>query len=197
MSFNVNVMKDPKGYIPMDCIKRLLDLAKSRSIRDYTLLFTLYKTGRRVSEVLDLKASDIDTKNNTILWTFLKRKQETRRWLEVDQELLTVLNDYVDILDIVGEDKLFPISRQRVFQLVRWYGEKTDNLYIGNKKIHPHHFRHSFAVNYIKAGNNSIEDLKFIQEYLGHSSIAMTSWYLQFGKDIYTARLKKMPKFED
>jgi len=194
MEYRATVMKDPKGFITIDAVKRMFKLAKERSIRDYTLLNTLYRSGRRVSEVLELKASDINVENTTVLWTILKRRKPTKRWLEVTPELLKILENYTDILDVVGEDKLFPISRQRVFQLVRWYGEKTDSLYIGESKIHPHHFRHSFAIHYIQAGNDKIEDLKFLQEYMGHSNIGVTSWYLQFGKDIYKERLAKMPE---
>lgn len=182
------------GYMTLEQLHTVLTLAKSRSLRDYTLFFTLYKSGRRISEVLALKPRDIDIKNCRIIWNILKRREKTRRWFDVDSELITVLNHFISISSDDENERVFTISRQRVFQIVRYYFEKAGIDYIGEKRPHPHHFRHSFSIHFIQSGHTTVEDLRFLQEYLGHSNINTTTTYLQFGSGIMKEKLKEMPK---
>jgi len=88
----------------------------------------------------------------------------------------------------VGNDLLFPISRQRVNQIFWKLGKRARIGEIGDpavsqhRKLHPHHLRHSFAIHCIKHGM-SIERL---QKILGHQSPTTTSVYLQYSlKDLH------------
>jgi len=194
MVFDSTIMKDPQGFIKIEDIRTILHHAKSRNLRDYVLLYTLYKSGRRISEVLRLEPQDIEVENGRILWNILKRRKEMKRWFNVTADLLKIIQDYIDLKDIDYGQRIFPITRQRAFQIVRYYGKKADCLYVGDRRIHPHHFRHSFAIHFIESGHETIEDLKFLQEYLGHASLNTTSWYLQFGKEMYKKKLSEMPE---
>lgn len=194
-TFGKTIMKDPKGFLTIDQIRRLLDMALKTNVRDYMLLLTMFKTGRRVSEALLLKRGDIDFENKRIVFTVLKRRIPIKRWFEVDREVIVALKKYCEVYRIIeADDILFPITRQRVFQLFRKYCKAVNIEWIGEKKPHPHHLRHSFAVQFIQAGNTQIEDLKVLQEYLGHASIDSTSCYLQFDKDLYRKKLERIPK---
>ena len=90
-----------------------------------------------------------------------------------------MLREWVEISHLKDEDRVFSISRQRVFQIVRELGKETGLLKIGAKKIHNHHFRHSHCISYIKV-NNNMEGLRKLQQKLGHANINTTAHYLQF-----------------
>ncbi|MBM4447387.1 MAG: hypothetical protein FJ023_08605 [Chloroflexi bacterium] len=88
----------------------------------------------------------------------------------------------------VEDDLLFPITRQRVNQILSKLARKVGIREVGDPavsrrcKLHPHHLRHSFAIHCIKRGM-SIDRL---QKILGHQSPATTSIYLQYSlKDLH------------
>lgn len=194
-AFGKTIMKDPKGFIKVDQLERLLKVALNDNIRDYIILLVLYKSGRRVSELLKLKRGDIDFENKRVLWFILKRREPIRRWFEVDDEVIVALKKYCEFYKIDDEEEqLFTITRQRVFQIMRKYCKEIGLDWIGEKKPHPHHLRHSFAVHFIQAGNTRIEDLRVLQQYLGHASIDSTACYLQFGTDVFREKLKRIPR---
>ncbi|PNX48205.1 MAG: hypothetical protein BV457_04230 [Thermoplasmata archaeon M9B1D] len=66
---------------------------------------------------------------------------------------------------------MFPITRIRVFQIIRELAKKAQI----EKSIHPHTLRHSYAVNYLMKGGN----LRNLQLNLGHSDLNITAQYLQ------------------
>jgi site-specific recombinase XerD len=141
--FGKTIMKDPKGFLTIDQIRKLLEVALKSNIRDYMLLLTMFKTGRRVSEVLLLKRGDIDFENKRVVFSVLKRRIAIRRWFEVDKEVTVALKKYCEVYRIIeADDILFPITRQRVFQLFRKYCKAINIEWIGEKKPHPHHLRH-------------------------------------------------------
>jgi len=189
-------MKDPRGYIKWKDILRILAIAKERSIRDYTLLVVLAKTGRRVSEILMLEPRDIDIEEQNINWNILKRDKGRREVIPTDPETLKILLKYIDILDIGQDNRVFSISRQRVFQLVRWYGEKADILHIGSSRIHPHHFRHSFAVMFANKSKTPA-DIRKLQLFMGHANLSTTEHYLKFSKADMKEIINDMPNVED
>lgn len=194
MKYTTAVMRDPKGYLTINELKKLFEVARKSNFRDFTLLFTTYKSGRRVSEVLNLTRDDIDFENNKILWSILKRRNPVRQWFDADPELLEVLKRYIQLYKIEPHEKLFKITRQRVFQIMRKRCEEAGIFRIGGKKPHIHHLRHSFAVHYVQSVKPTIESIRTLQMYMGHANINSTFFYLQFAKDIYTEQLKKMPK---
>ncbi len=200
-------MQDPSAYFTVEQIERILKATKNtpKSRRNYILLLTLYLSARRVSEVVGnvrrdpwipgLRVMDIDWENQQITWSILKRRKSVRKTITMPEELFEPLREYTKEMDIEVNEKVFKISRQRVHQVVRNVCEEAGIERVGDQKPHAHMFRHSFAVHFVKAGNDSIQDLRWLKEYLGHANINNTMTYLQFstkGKE----KLEKMPKFD-
>ncbi len=85
-------------------------------------------------------------------------------------------------------DKIFPITRQRVYQIVKKLGKITGIERVGKKPIHPHIFRHSFAVNLVKNGL----DVRKLQMLLGHSRLSASAFYLQFSQKDVSEELQEI-----
>jgi len=186
--FASNTMKDPKGYLTEEQVNSIINAASN--LRDKVLLQLIYRCGRRVSEVLLIKDDDVLWDERKIIFNILKRKRPVKELKPVDQETFDLLNDYVKKMhDIEGlkkkasADRLFPISRQYVFKLIRKLGKEVGIEMVGHKKLHPHHLRHSFAVHQVKNNIKTAEDLRKLQMYMGHANITTTAHYLQFSPD--------------
>ena len=96
-----------------------------------------------------------------------------------DTGTLAQLQAYIDTNAIPPEAPIFPITRQWVRMLINKYAKLI------GKNIHPHTFRHSFAINSVRHG----VDLRRLQQALGHTNINTTAVYLQFNdqdmQDVY------------
>jgi integrase len=169
-------MSDIRGYLTFDEIKRLFSVIDNE--RDELLFKLMYYCGRRVSEVLNLKVRDIDFNESTIIFDLMKKRSSKGGKLAarvvVKKELIEKLKKYIEKNNI--KTKIFTITRQQVFNLMRKYCWLAEIDRIGSKKPHPHHLRHSFAVHWIKKGGN----LQTLKNILGHTSLEVTSFYLQF-----------------
>lgn len=181
-------MKDLKGYLPEERVNLLLEAATN--LRDRLILQIMYRCGRRVSEVLILKKDDIIWEENKIIFTILKRKRPIKELKPVDSGTMRLLRIYVDgeiemkgIRKGIEGDVLFPVTRQYVFKLIRKLGKQVGIEYVGNKKLHPHHLRHSFAVRQVRTKVKTAEDLRKLQMYMAHANLATTAHYLQFSPD--------------
>ena len=180
-------MKDLKGYLTEDQVNRIM--GKATNLRDRLILQIMYRCGRRVSEVLMMTKDDILWDENKIIFNILKRKRPLKEMKPVDNETMELLKQYVQQAPIrklkknmVGE-RLFPITRQYVFKLIRKLGKEAGIERVGRKRLHPHHLRHSFAVHQVRNGVKTAEDLRKLQMYMSHANIATTSHYLQFSPD--------------
>jgi len=146
----------------------ILDKAKKDRYRNYVLLLTLWRTGMRNSDIVNLKKQDIQ--DETIIVRQGKGKKD--RVIPLESELGNLLGLFVDRLK--PRDKLFPITDRQVRNIV--YKYSPDEL-----DVHPHTFRHSFAVHCLKGGMN----IRTLQRILGHTSLTTTQVYLDLvGKDI-------------
>ncbi len=135
------------------------------SIEDgsHKMLFTtLWYTGLRVSEVLALKKKDIDFSNYTLEALWQKNRKYKYRIVPMHPIIKNMLEIYCG--NLKAEARLFPITRQRAWQLCRRYFD-------GN----PHMFRHSFAVNWLRGEG----DIVILHKVLGHSRIQTTLEYLK------------------
>ena len=165
--FNATVKQLPK-YISKEEIMNILDKAKKDRYRNYILLLTLWRTGMRNSDIVNLKKQDIQ--DNTIIVRQGKGKKD--RVIPLESELGNLLGLFIDRLK--PRDKLFPITDRQVRNIVYKYA--PDEL-----DVHPHTFRHSFAVYCLKNGMN----IRTLQRILGHTSLTTTQVYLDLvGKDI-------------
>ena len=135
-------MSDTQGYILPSAIMQIIDHAKS--LRDKTILWLLFATGCRLTELLMLKVSDISFTDRVLhMWT-LKRREERRfqRPVLVDSATIDLIREYMQFYGIENE-VLVKISGRRVRQIVYETGVLAGIPRVGIKKIHPHHFRHS------------------------------------------------------
>ena len=190
-----DVMYDLGGYIDMEKIDDIL--SHSKNARDALLFLLMFRCGRRISEVLPLKAGDIDFKGGVILFSILKKRREYKRYKAIDSEVLKLLEGYIAMNKLGSEDYLFKsftegnhISRQRAHQIFREMCEATNVNRVGSKKPHTHHLRHSHAINFLK-NVQSPYALKVLQQQLEHSNIAATSIYLQFSQKDQKEMLEK------
>lgn len=186
--FASQTMKDPKGYLPQEQVEKLISCAGN--LRDRLLLQLMYRCGRRVSEVLLLGKGDILWEDRKIIFTILKRKKPVKELKPVDGATLGLLDQYLNgNVSLPGvrkkptAERLFPVTRQYVFKLVRKLGVQAGIERVGSKRLHPHHLRHSFAVHAVRTSVKTAEDLRKLQMYMGHANIATTSHYLQFSPE--------------
>ncbi|WP_144283331.1 site-specific tyrosine recombinase XerD [Chryseobacterium echinoideorum] len=158
----------------IDAIEKNSDLGK----RNHCIIEVLYGCGLRVSELIDIKISNINFKERYIKVT---GKGNKMRLVPLAQYTAKLLKEYINEVrskvkvNKKHEDILFlnsrgtSMSRVIVFIIIK---ELTDKAGV-SKKISPHTFRHSFATHLLQNG----ADLRFIQEMLGHSSITTTGIY--------------------
>jgi integrase/recombinase XerD len=187
VEFASMTMKDLKGYLTEEQVNKLINAATN--LRDRLILQIMYRCGRRVSEVLMMIKDDILWDENKIIFNILKRKRPVKEMKPVDQETMELLKAYVDNPIITNlkkkmvDERLFPVSRQYVFKLIRKLGKQSGIEHVGKKRLHPHHLRHSFAVHQVRTNVKTAEDLRKLQMYMSHANIATTSHYLQFSPD--------------
>jgi len=150
----------------------------------------LAKTGRRISELLDLRVKDIEWGQNRVLWHLRKPQREQR--LPVSDEILFELRQYVLKKDLVDEDHVFKssyntvthITRRRCDQIVKEIGERIGVTEVGEKggPPHCHHFRHSFCVRLAKLIQTPA-DAKKASDLAGHvDPRVFMATYLQFSR---------------
>ena len=153
------------------------DLSKLEAV----ILELLYSCGFRVSELVNLKMTDINLKARYVL-CFGKGSKE--RLVPIGEKAITKINEYLPERDfIINKNKLDTkflllhengrlVTRQDIYNLVHSQGE------IIHKNISPHTLRHSFATHLLENG----ADLRVVQELLGHSDVATTQLYTHISK---------------
>lgn len=160
--------------------------------RDRTILETLYSCGLRVSELTNLKISDLFFDEGFIKVTGKGDKQRFVPIGESTQKYITIYKDEVrSKINVQKEykDTLFlnyrgrQLTRAMIFTIIKKLAEKI-NL---NKVISPHTFRHSFATHLLENG----ADLRAIQLMLGHESITTTEIYMHVDRSHLRDVLKK------
>lgn len=179
-------LKSPKleKYLPdvlaVEEVEQLLtspDIKKFRGIRDKAILETLYATGMRVSELTELKISNVNLDVGFIK-CFGKGSKE--RIVPIGKKAIESIKNYLEVRKKTGNDALFlnpsgkKISRISIWNIIQKY-VKLSGI---TKKISPHTLRHSFASHILERG----ADLRTIQEMLGHVSISTTQIYTHVDK---------------
>ncbi|MGA8853520.1 MAG: tyrosine-type recombinase/integrase, partial [Christiangramia sp.] len=155
------------------------DLSKNEGERNRAIIETLYGCGLRVSELIDLKISDLFFDEGFIKVT---GKGDKQRFVPISEYTIKFIQIYRKEVrvhqDIKPEatDTLFlnrrgnKLTRAMIFTIVRRLTEAAGI----RKKISPHTFRHSFATHLLENG----ADLRAIQQMLGHESITTTEIYV-------------------
>ncbi|MCQ2300635.1 MAG: tyrosine recombinase [Bacteroidales bacterium] len=167
----------------IDAIQSTFDLSMPDQARNRVIIEVLYGCGLRVSELVNLKLSNIYVEEECLLVTGKGNKQ---RWVPINQRALKMMLDYIhDIrchIDIKpGEDKYVFLNRRgihltrvMVFTFLKNAVEKAGI----HKKVSPHSLRHSFATELVQNG----ADLRAVQEMLGHESISTTEIYTHLSR---------------
>ena len=195
-TFNIDI----HGYLDDEEANEVIKAANKTNdpIRNKTMLIFLYHTGCRVSEMLGVRKKDVMFKKKMIVIETLKKRNKILKPIyrfipmtEVNKDQLHYYMDYLqkkEKIELDDNDKIFPISRQSVYYMVRTCGDLSGHEMVGDTWMHPHAFRHSFAINYLKRGG----DLRKLQMILGHSSINITSVYLKFAPDDLVKEFEKV-----
>lgn len=139
---------------------------RATALRNQLMVYLLYGTGMRISELLALKKDDLN--RNTIRVTGKGNRQRIVPIPSIIQPLIEqYLKDHKHWYLFIYENK--PITRQAVSSLLKTYGRKANI----QKRIHPHLFRHTCATHLLQNGAN----LRHIQTLLGHVFINNTQIY--------------------
>ncbi|MFN5795186.1 MAG: site-specific tyrosine recombinase XerD [Bacteroidota bacterium] len=155
-----------------------IDLSEPTGERNKTIIELMYGCGLRVSELVNLKISEVKENSGFIK---VVGKGNKERLIPISKTALKQYNRYKDLVRVHQnvfkgyEDYLFlnnrgkNLSRVMIFLMIKSLVEKAGI----RKKISPHTFRHSFATHLVEGG----ADLRAVQEMLGHESILTTEIY--------------------
>ncbi len=181
--YSLERVKSPKRipeYLEQEEILKIIDAIDNSilGVRDRLILDLLIFTGGRISEILNLKISDIDYSNSTIR---IIGKGNKTRIIPALKFVIDKISSYNEnfrkkLVNKKGEEyNLFPsISRNNFWYRISNYAKKAGL----NKKVYPHIFRHSLATTMLNNGAN----LRYVQELLGHSNIKTTEIYTHISK---------------
>ena len=177
-------LPDTLSVEDIDNLISAIDLSKPEGQRNKAMLETLYSCGLRVSELVNLKISNLYFKDGFVR---IIGKGDKERIVPIGRTAIKFINIYLNEIRVHikikkdNDDILFlnrrgsKLSRNMVFMIIKALAEKI-NL---NKSISPHTFRHSFATHLIEGG----ADLRAVQEMLGHESITTTEIYLHMDRE--------------
>jgi integrase/recombinase XerD len=182
---NIVTLKTPKTsrklptVLTRDEVKRLFDVVDNQKHR--LIMMFLYSSGLRLSELINLKVSDLELTEG-IGWVRGGKGGKDRMFI-LSNKLIDELKNFVK--DKKESDYIFSgrngIMSDRNVQKIVSYAAKKAGL---NKKVSPHTLRHSFATHLLESGEN----IRKIQLLLGHSQLNTTQIYTH----VSTEELKKI-----
>jgi len=161
-------------YLTKTKVDEILNKARERSTKDYLILVTMFRTGMRCSDLVNIIKRDVHVDEITV--RLGKGKKD--RVIPIDKGLYDLLMLHSASLNL--EDKLFPVTESRIRQIC--------NKYKGHEGLHPHMLRHSYAVHCIKSGMN----VRVLQKILGHNELSTTAVYLDLVADDLKEEHKKI-----
>ena len=188
--------KLPKFIYYNDLLEILEESAKdSDGIRDKLIIEMLYATGVRVSELVNIKYSDIDYNNRRIR---VCGKGNKERIVYFGEYALDALNEYTSTHKKNEQGYVFTNSKGGALtdRGVRYIIEKLMNKLSVKVHVTPHVLRHTFATDMLNNGC----DIKIVQELLGHSSLRTTEIYTHVTnerlKEVYYSYFPRSDKNE-
>lgn len=173
----------------IDAMIDAIDLSKAEGHRNRAILETLYSCGLRVSELCELRISNLYLKEGFIK---VEGKGSKQRLVPISPKAIKDLNNWLAQrsrwrIKPGFEDHVFlarwgnGIGRIMIFHLIKELAEKVGI----QKNISPHTFRHSFATHLLEGGAN----LRAIQCMLGHESIAATEIYMHIDRSMLRSEI--------
>jgi len=184
----------------IEAVLARIDRSVVNGRRDYALLATMFNTGARVQEVVDLRARDLQLSRPYQLRLFGKGRKE--RYCPLWPQTAQVLRAFCEEqgLDLRSEARVFlnhrrtPLTRFGVRYILAKHVDRARSgvTTLARKRLHPHSMRHSAAVALLKSG----VDLSTISQWLGHASPSTTNRYATIDLDMKRdaiARVKPLP----
>ena len=153
-------------------------------IRDRAILELFYSSGLRVSELINLKISDLFFEDEVIR---VLGKGSKQRIIPIGSSAIKWVTEYLVKVRPLFQKKMksenivfisnrgTKLSRMTIWKIVKKYTEQAEI----QKDVHPHTFRHSFATHLLEGG----ADLRAVQEMLGHADISTTQIYTHIDRD--------------
>ena len=172
------------SIIEIDQLISAIDLSSTEGMRNKTILEVLYGCGLRVSELTNLKISNLFL---DVEFIKVEGKGNKERLIPIGLQAIKYLKIYLEeirnhqVIKPGKEDYVFlnrrgnPLSRVMIFLIIKDLAKKAGI----EKEISPHTFRHSFASHLVEGG----ADLRAVQDMLGHESISTTEIYTHIDKD--------------
>ena len=156
--------------------------------RNLTVIDFMYSTACRVSELCDVRVSDLDFEEDFVK---LFGKGSKQRIVPIGSELKINLSKYLKFRDELNtqEPYLFlsknmnQLDRSAIFRIIKKSATLSDNAL----SVHPHTLRHSAATHMLEAGC----DLRTLQELLGHTSVSTTKIYTKLTKEFLVEIFKE------
>ena len=183
------------SYLPetisVSDVNRLINIydhSNYMNSRNLTLIDFMYSTACRVSELCDVRVSDLDFEEDFVK---LFGKGSKQRIVPIGSELKINLSKYLKFRDELNtqEPYLFlsknmnQLDRSAIFRIIK----KSATLSHNALSIHPHTLRHSAATHMLEAGC----DLRTLQELLGHTSVSTTKIYTKLTKEFLVEIFKE------
>jgi integrase/recombinase XerD len=188
----VRQLPDTLSFEEIEKIIAQLDLSTPEGTRNKAILETMYSCGLRVSEVVNLKLSQLYLDVGFIR---VVGKGNKERLVPIGSSAIKYINIYRTTIRVHQaitngeEDILFlnkrgsRLSRVMIFIIIKDLVKKAGI----EKNISPHTFRHSFATHLVEGG----ADLRAVQEMLGHESITTTEIYTHLDRDFLRKTLER------
>ncbi len=175
----------------IDALVEGIDISKAEGQRNKAIVETLYSCGLRVSELIDLRISNlhfrmgfikVEGKGNKerLIPIGRRAKKEIKLYLKEHRVKLNVAKDSEDIVFLNRRGQ--KLSRVMIFTIIKNLAKKANF----KKSISPHTFRHSFASHLVEGG----ADLRAVQEMLGHESILTTEIYTHLDREYLKETIK-------
>lgn len=143
----------------------------NKNFKHQAIISLLYGCGLRVSEVINLKITDVDSSRMVINIRCAKGNKD--RQIMMGQDLLSLLRNYFKEFSpkefLFNGQRGLQYSESSINQFLKYYARKSGI----SKNVHAHKFRHSFATHLVDAGT----DMSIIQKLMGHNNIKTTQHY--------------------
>lgn len=159
----------------VDALLAVLDLRSQTGVRDRAIIELLYATGVRVSELVNLRVSDLSLERALLS---CRGKGSKQRYIPLGKSAVASLRDYLGVRPLLLGNRVSDLfflqknglgmTRRDIWLLLKKYAKRA-----GLERVSPHAFRHTFASHLIQRGADS----RAVQALLGHSDLSTTQIY--------------------
>ena len=168
----VKVKQKERDFLTEEEFERLIEVIKHPVIK--TVVQTLFYTGGRISETLDLTLEEVDLENRVL--HIIEGKGGKDRDIPINEKLYNILTNYLDNIREADSDRFFALERTGSVSrsyVNRVINDAADEIGL-DKQVSAHVLRHSFGTNLLEKGASVVS----IQKLMGHADLAVTTRYL-------------------